>query len=97
MLTSDQVKEICRLLSLEVTGTPDDANALFADVSQVVFRREVTDCGDAVFAARHIDLEYSFGDYCEIAEGTPLFGYISGLCPLPEGEEETEVLLYGEE
>ncbi len=97
MLTSDQVKEICRLLSLEITGTSDDTDALFADVSQVVFRREVTDCGDAVFAARHIDLEYSFGDYCEIAEGTPLFGYISGLCSLPEEKVETEMVLYEEE
>lgn len=46
---------------------------------------------------RHIDMEYSFGDYYEMSEGTPLFAYISGICLLPEGEGETEVVLYQEE
>ncbi len=97
MLTLDQMKEICHRVSLENTGTPDDADALSEDVSQIIYRRDEIDCDGTVIVDRHIDMEYSFGDYYEMFEGTPLFAYISGICLLPEGEGETEVVLYQEE
>ena len=33
------------------------------------------ECGDTPIIDRHIDIEYSFGDYCEIREDNPLFQF----------------------
>ena len=39
-------------------------------------------------------MEYSFGDCYEIAEGTPLYQRLSGLCGLPPEPDEGERILY---
>lgn len=92
MLTPEEVKQICSRLSQEQGGAADDA--MSEDVSEIVYRIDVTDCGDAVFVDRHIDIEYSYGDYYEIQEDTPLFSYIGTLCELPLAEEDQEIVLY---
>ena len=92
MLTPEDVKQICSRLSQELTDTVDDG--LSEDVSSIVYRIDVTDGGDAVFVDRHIDIEYSYGDYYEIREDTPLFLYINTLCALPLVQEDQEIVLY---
>ena len=46
-------------ISLE-NGIPDDN--LSEDVSEIVCRTDVFECGDTPIIDRHIDIEYSFGD-----------------------------------
>ena len=60
-----------------------------------MYRVDVFECEDAPIMDRHIDIEYSFGDYCEIREGNPLFQFICTLCSLSlEQAEEEELILY---
>ncbi|MCI8553954.1 MAG: hypothetical protein HFJ80_03305 [Clostridiales bacterium] len=92
MMTLKEVKQICHQLSLENTGESEEA--LCEEISCIVYYQDVIDCGDTVMVHRHIDIEYSFGDYYEIDEDTALFQYIGTLCPLPLLKEETEMVLY---
>ena len=92
MLTMEVVKELCRAIALENTGLSDDS--LSGEVSGIVYRCDVVDCGEVDITNRHIDVEYSFGDCYEIAEGTPLYQRLSGLCGLPPEPDEGERILY---
>ena len=91
MITLEEVKEISRRLSLE-NGISDDN--LSGDISGIVYRTEVFECGDSPMIDRHVDIEYSFGEYYEIGEDTSLFGFISTLCNLPLLQEEQEIVLW---
>ena len=91
MITINDVKQIISKLSLE-KGILDDN--LSEDVSEIVYRVDVFECGDTPIIDRHIDIEYSFGDYCEIREDNPLFQFISTLCNLSLGQKEEEIILY---
>ena len=96
MITLEEVKEISRRLSLE-NGMSDDTlseDALNEDISGIVYRTEVFECGDSPMIDRHVDIEYSFGEYYEIGEDTSLFEFISTLCNLPLLLEEQEIVLW---
>lgn len=97
MITIDSVKEINKKIALE-NGLSDDN--LSEDVSKIVYRIDVFECGDTPIINRHIDIEYSFGDYYEVHEENPLFQFICVLCNLSLAQvEEEEIILYqnGEE
>ena len=91
MITMDNVKQISQKISLE-NGISDDD--LSEDVSEIVYRIDVFECGDSPVIDRHIDIEYSFGDYYEVHEDSPLFQFICELCNLSSAQEEEEIILY---
>lgn len=90
MITIDDVKQISQKISLE-NGISDDN--LSEDISEIVYRIDMFECGDAPIIDRHIDIEYSFGDCYEVHEESPLFQFICALCNLSAQEEE-EIILY---
>lgn len=95
MITIDSVKQISQKISLE-NGLSDDN--LSEDVSEIVYRTDVLECGDTLIIDRHIDIEYSFGDYYEVHEDKPLFQFICALCNLSLAQvEEEEIILYQNE
>ena len=87
MITMDGVKQISKKISLE-NGISDDN--LSEDVSEIVYRIDVLECDDTPIIDRHIDIEYSFGDYYEVHEDSPLFQFICALCNLSLAQEEEE-------
>ena len=87
MITIDDVKQISKIISLENGLSKDD---LSEDVSEIVYRIDVFECDDAPIIDRHIDIEYSFGDYYEVHEDSSLFQFICGLCNLSLAQEEEE-------
>ena len=91
MITMDDVKQISQKISLE-NGISDDD--LSEDVSKIVYRIDVFEGGDIPIIDRHIDIEYSFGDYYEVHEDSPLFQFICELCNLSLTQEEEEIILY---
>lgn len=91
MLTIDDVRQISNKISLE-NGISDEN--LSEDVSEIVYRIDVIECDDAPKIDRHIDIEYSFGDYYEVHEENPLFHFICALCSLSLAQEEEEIILY---
>ena len=91
MITMDDVKQISQKISLE-NGISDDD--LSEEVSEIVYRIDVFECGDSPIIDRHIDIEYSFGDYYEVHEDSPLFQFICELCNLSLTQEEEEIILY---
>lgn len=68
MITINDVKQISKKISLE-NGISE--NDLSEDVSEIVYRTDVFECDDASIIDRHIDIEYSFGDYYEVHEDIP--------------------------
>lgn len=91
MITMDDVKQISQKISLE-NGISDDD--LSEDVSEIAYRIDVFEGGDSPIIDRHIDIEYSFGDYYEVHEDSPLFQFICELCNLSLAQEEEEIILY---
>ena len=91
MITMDDVKQISQKISLE-NGISDDD--LSEDVSEIVYHIDVFGGGDIPIIDRHIDIEYSFGDYYEVHEDSPLFQFICALCNLSLAQEEEEIILY---
>lgn len=91
MITMEEIKQISGRLSLE-NGIANDN--LAEDISSIVYRIDVFECGSTHRIDRHIDIEYIFGDYFEVREGTSLFGFICALCDLPLLQEEQELVLW---
>ena len=93
MISLDDVKQISPKLSLENGISEDD---LGEDVSEIVYCIDVFECDDASIIDRHIDIEYSFGDYYEVHEDSPLFQFICALCnlSLEQEQEEREKVLW---
>ena len=91
MITMDDVKQISKKISLENGMSADD---LSEEVSEIAYRMDVFKCGDSPVIDRHIDIEYSFGDYYEVHEDNPLFQFICELCSLSLSQEEEEIILY---
>lgn len=95
MITIDGVKQISQKISLE-NGLSD--GDLSEDVTEIVYRIDVFERGDTPMIDRHIDIEYSFGDYYEVHEENPLFQFIRALCNLSLAQvEEKEIILYQNE
>lgn len=91
MITIDDVKQIISKIALE-NGIGD--NDLSEDVFEIVYRTDVFKLDDETVIDRHIDIEFSFGDFYEVHEDNPLFQFISALCSLPLAQEEEEIILY---
>lgn len=92
MITLNEVKQIVDKLSLEDLPATDDN--LIDDISCIVYCNDVFECGDETINSRHIDIEFSFGDYYEIQEEDPVFQFICTLCNLPMTEDEQELIIY---
>lgn len=68
---------------------------LSKEVSCIVYRTDIFECGDDNIISRHIDIEFTFGDYYEICEDNPIFQYICSLCSLQTSmKEQDEMMLY---
>ena len=91
MITMDEIRQISQKISLE-NGISDDD--LSEDVSEIVCRTDVFECGDTPIIDRHIDIEYSFGDCYEVHEDSPLFQFICALCNLSLAQDGEEIILY---
>lgn len=92
MTTMDSLEQIARKLSLEI-GIPNDE--LMEDISSIVYYVDVFECdGDTSIIERHIDVEYSFGEYYEVPGGSELFQFICSLYGLPLLQEEKEITIY---
>ena len=91
MITMDDIRQISQKISLE-NGISDDD--LSEDVSEIVCRTDVFECGDTPIIDRHIDIEYSFGDCYEVHEDNPLFQFVCELCSLSLAQEEEKIILY---
>ena len=93
MITINDVKQISKIISSEKGISEND---LSEDVSEIVYRTDVFECDDASIIDRHIDIEYSFGDYYEVHEDSPLFQFICALCnlSLEQEQEEREKVLW---
>lgn len=72
--------------ALELSEFSDSEMA--EDVDSVVYRRDVFEYGDEKDIDVHIDIELEYGDYLELHEDDPAFGYLSQLCELPDGSDE---------
>ena len=96
-ITRNDVKLISDKLIMENADIPNDnpGEDLSEDIFQIVFRTDKYECEDTTIIDRHIDIEYSFGEYYEVSEGTSLFQYICSLCNLPlSQEEQEEIIIY---
>ncbi len=91
MITIDDVKQISQKISLE-NGISDDN--LSEDVSEIVYRIDVFECDDTPIIDRHIDIEYSFGDYYEVHEENLFFQFICTLRNLSLAQGEEEIILF---
>ena len=80
----------------DIFGDGISEDNLSEDVSEIVYRTDVFECDDASIIDRHIDIEYSFGDYYEVHEDSPLFQFICALCnlSLEQEQEEREKVLW---
>lgn len=99
MITRDEVKQISSRWCAENMGMSADNS--WEEISSIVYCTEVFKCDDTVIAVRHIDIEYSFGEYYEVGEDTELFSFICTLCNLPLSSsagkgmpEEQEIVIY---
>lgn len=92
MITANQVEQIVNKLSLQNKAILDEN--LGDEVSCIVYRRDVFEYGNNVIISKHIDIEFSFGKYCEVPEETSLFQFICTLCNLSLCQEEEEIIIY---
>lgn len=67
-----------------------------AEVSSIVYRSDHFKYGSTAIKYRHIDIEFEFGEYCELCEEESLYQYIFKLCNLDmkDTEEEMDLILY---
>lgn len=88
-----EVKQIINKLALEKTMAQNDD--LSEEVSCIVYRTDIFECGGDNIISRHIDIEFTFGDYYEICEDDPMFQYICSLCSLQLSTKgQDEMMLY---
>lgn len=86
MLTQSDAEQIISQLSTE--------NVDSEEISCIIYRIDVYKLGNERIMNRHVDIEYSYGEYYEICEGTTLFQYIFTICHLPLLQESQEIVLY---
>ena len=91
MITANEVNQmVSKLFSENISSD----NELMEDISCIIYRRDAFECGDSAIYHRHIDIEFSFGEYREIHQDTPDFQFICRLCNLTLSGEEREIILY---
>ena len=64
------------------------------EITSVVYRCDMLDCGGASACVRYIDVEFSSGEFYEIRESSPLFRFVCGLSGCPPLGGEWEALLF---
>ena len=72
----------------------DTGAASAGEITSVVYRCDALDCGGASVRVRHIDVEFSSGEFYEIRESSPLFRFVCGLSGCPPLGGEWEALLF---
>ncbi len=93
MLTYNEVQQIHNKLSSENTDIADDN--LDEEITSIIYYVDKIDCDkETTLVHRHIDIEYSFGEYYVISEGTPLFDAVCSLCSLQLQSELQETVLF---
>lgn len=92
MITINEVKQIVSKLSLDNSSILEVGS--IDDISCIIYRNDVFECENTIISSRHIDIEFSFGEYYEIHETTSSFQFICTLCNLPLSEEEQEFIIY---
>ncbi len=86
MITIKEVYQIIGKLSLENSSISN--NDLIDNLSCIIYRNDMFECGNTMINHKHIDMEFSFGEYYEIHETSPLFRFICTLCDFPLSEQE---------
>ena len=92
MITKYELGLIAEKLSEENFFESDAASA--GEITSVVYRCDVLDCGGASACVRYIDVEFSSGEFYEIRESSPLFRFVCGLSGCPPLDGEWEVTLF---
>ena len=85
MVTKYELGLIAEKLSEENFSESDAASA--GEITSVVYRCDVLDCGGASACVRYIDVEFSSGS-------SPLFRFVCGLSGCPPLDGEWEALLF---
>ncbi len=86
MITRNEVKQIARkLFSANLFISEDD---FIEDISCIVYRNDVFECGDNKIHSKHIDIEFSYGESYEVSQTAPEFQFICRLCNFTPLEEE---------
>lgn len=94
MISLNEVKNIIRQIKSE--NGAFYINALDEDVCYIAFRIDFFKCGNEYILNKHIDIEFTFGGYCELHEAEISYQYIFELCNLQAIKtiEEVEIILY---
>lgn len=92
-------KEVSALLTLQdvqyiLHSLETASDQLSEDVDCIVYRTDVFACGDETIVSRHIDIAFTFGEYCEIDDALPLFQRICAQGGLTPSMTEETALLY---
>ena len=67
---------------------------LIGDISCIIYRNDLFECDGKTIHSKHIDIEFSFGEYYEIPQVDPAFQFICNLCKLALPEETQEFIIY---
>lgn len=92
MITTNEVRQIMNKLIPENSSMSD--NGLVEDVSCIIYQDDIFECDDKIIHNKHIDIEFSFGEYYEIPQDTPVFQFICNICNLALPEETQEFIIY---
>jgi len=90
MISEKELKQIHHDILLENQAELSDNDA-WKEISSIVYRQDIMECSGLTITDRHIDIEYSFGEYYEVREKNALFRYIyesSGITLPPDKQQE---------
>ena len=99
MLTEDEVNKIMEAIT-SANHTDFDGD-LCEEISEIAYCVDRFEFDDDCEISRHIDIEFTFGEYFEIHEGDALYEFVFSLESMRGGnlqtlENETRILLYSE-
>lgn len=90
-MTDKQINNIIKKLNSEYISKED--------ISKITFYSEIIKYGNTIKINKHINIDFTFGDYIELHESEELYKYIFNLCNLclSKAEDETTITLYQKE
>mgnify|MGYP006894171295 FL=1 len=91
MITANQVKHIVGKL---FWGNLSSNDELIENIACIIYRDDIFKCGNSIIHSKHIDIEFVFGEYCEIPQTAPEFQFICRLCNLTLAYEGQEIIIY---
>ena len=99
MLTEDEVNKIMEVITS--ANHADYDSDLCEEISEIAYCVDRFDFDDVCEISRHIDIEFTFGEYIEIHEGDALYESVFSLESMRGGnlqtiENETRIVLYSE-